>query len=105
MEDDTPTWTASPLVTGLLLLALLISPVGAPVLLVLVTSACEIPWDGEVYRCMVPRPVTSYLFLSILIPSVYLKGAAVVWFAMRLAGLVAVTWMFVRATWERLFPL
>ena len=103
MDERTDDWKNNPAITGLLLIAALISPAGAPFLGLITMGACDIPWEGP-YQCIVPEPVFAYFFLSWGAPFFFLGLFALVWFALCVAVLVMVVRLFGRSVWGVLEP-
>ena len=98
MFEETPRWKRNPVVTGLVLLALLISPIGAPLLGFISIAACDVPWEGE-YRCFVPAQALDYFMGSFLLPFLWLGFFALPWFALCIALIIRSGWLFAAAVW------
>ena len=98
MFEDTPSWKRDPLITGTILLVLLISPMGAPLLGLIIIEACDIPWEGT-YQCMVPDPVIAYFMVFLWGPFFLLGLFALPWFAISIGLVIRFAWMFVSSVW------
>lgn len=103
MEERTEGWKSSPAITGLILLATLLSPVGGPFLWFVTMVACDVPWEGP-YQCVVPEPVFTYFFLSYAIPFFVAGYFALAWFALCIAALVTAVRLFGKALWDAVEP-
>jgi hypothetical protein len=101
MFEDTPSWKRDPAITGLILLFILISPMGAPLLALITIEVCDIPWEGT-YQCMVPEPVFAYFMLFLWGPFFWLGLFALLWFAVSMSLVIRFAWMFASATWDTL---
>ena len=96
MFEETPSWQRNPAVTGIILLAMLISPIGAPFLGLIAIEVCDIPWEGA-YQCPVPDTVLTYFWVSLWGPFFMLGLFALVWFAISIGLLIRFGWLFVSA--------
>ena len=103
MDERAGGWRSSPAITGLLLLATLVSPVGAAFLGLVTLGACDIPWEGP-YQCIVPEPIFDYLLMCWIAPFLFLRFFALGWFALCIAGLIKVTRLFGSAVWDAVEP-
>ena len=84
MYDDKETWRDSPRTTGLVLLAVLLSPLGGPML-----------FDAVGY----------YIGAMAMIPMAFLGDYGAAWLVVSFVAVVTTAWFFVRATWEWLCGL
>lgn len=85
---------------ALILLVMLIGPLGAPLIGMSISSACNIPWEGP-YECAFPEPFQSY-FVTLFVVAFFPFGPTLgwLWMALSLGLLTALIWYAGRAMWE-----
>ena len=98
MFEEPPSWKRDPLITGTILFVLLISPMGAPLLGLIIIEACDIPWEGT-YQCMVPDPVIAYFLIFLWGPFFVLGLFALLWFAISIGLIIRFALMFGSSLW------
>jgi len=82
------------------LLAMLISPMGAPFVAWAIEAACGIPWEGE-YSCAVPKPLLDYFLPFGILPSIWVGPfLALVWYIVALAIPCALIWLLASRLWH-----
>jgi hypothetical protein len=83
----------------LVLLALLVSSVGAPVVGFALIAACDVSFDG-VYRCPVPQPVLDYFLPFLFLPMRLGAFMGCVWIALSVSIALALIVHVLRAIWQ-----
>lgn len=104
MYEDKETWGDSPRTTGLVLLAVLLSPLGGPMLFTLTFVVCP-GTQGLEYHCFIPDAVGYYIGAMAMIPMAFLGDYGAAWLVVSFVAVVTTAWFFVRATWEWLCGL
>lgn len=99
MYDHEASWKDSPAITGMVLLILLISPLGAPMVALATAPTCGI----EAGQCILPDAIMEYFILCALGPLFWFGNGGFVWLALSFASVVTLGWFFVRASFERVF--
>ena len=81
-----------------LLLLLLISPVGAPVIGILL----EIPCPDALYipdRCVIARPAVLYFMQFGIMPSRFGHAVEILWLLLSVIIAITLAWLVMRLTW------
>lgn len=84
---------------SLVLLLLLLSPVGAPLVGAALLAACDIPFEG-VYRCLVPHPVLDYFLAFQFLPWMWGPLLGCVWIALSFGIAFALIGHVLHGIWE-----
>lgn len=85
---------------SLVLLLLLPTPVGAPIVGFIIIDACDIPWEGS-FQCPVPAPLLDYFLTFTMLPFLWTGPfIGILWLILSLAVLFFCLWFALRAIWD-----
>lgn len=99
-EDEQPderTERAWPMAAALFLL--LISPVGAPIVGLVIIYGCDIQWEGA-YQCVIPTPLIDYFLTFIFLPWALGPVLAILWTLASLGVLLGFLYFAAKAIWQ-----
>src|SRR4051812_45291679 len=101
MEDEKPHgWRQSAGLRFVVLLLLLVSPVGAPMVGYFIVRACGLAWEGKT-QCVVPAPLIDYFVGFPIIAAIHLGTLiAILWLFLSFAVLFGCFWYGVKAVWQ-----
>lgn len=102
-DDDGEHWKYSPRITGLILIGILLSPLGSPMLFWWMVNTCPNPIETG-RQCFVPDGVSLYLAYFTIVPFFAFGYFGFVWWAMSFVSVITSGWFFVRASWCRVVP-
>ncbi|QIK79138.1 hypothetical protein G7077_09750 [Sphingomonas piscis] len=93
-------WKDKPLLLAVLLLLLLASPLGAPLVGMSIISGCDIPWEGS-YQCAVPQRLQDY-FIGLMMLSFLSIGLGVglLWLGLAVGLTAYVGYLLVVGVWN-----
>ena len=95
-QSDAVDWKDSPLLTGFLFIATMISPAGAPLLAVLTMAGCDVQWEGA-SQCFLPNGLVAYFLFSYMTPF-FFGPLAILWFTACLSAVIISARWFVLAS-------
>ena len=99
-DERSERWKNSPILIVIVLLLLLISPLGAPVVGYALAYVCDIPWEGA-YQCRVPQPLLDYFLPFTILPFAWVGPfLAILWVMLSFAIAIAAICYLVRAVWQ-----
>jgi len=101
VTNDKPTrdWIIS-IFRAVGLAVLLISPLGAPLVGLIIIGGCDIPWEGA-YQCSFPQPLLDYFLPFAILPAVWVGPfLAILWLMLAVGLLLGCLWFLGKAIWQ-----